>query len=110
MQGLLTTMFILGELLTKDAMNFAKDELSGPIVTGNHDAGNFSGLVQGKKKIVSDEEVEEISQTLQNIKSVAIATQQELDVQSDNIDNLTGTVDRANQRVNEHIKRIKTLT
>ena len=54
--------------------------------------------------------MEEISQTLQNIKSVAIATQQELDVQSDNIDNLTGTVDRANQRVNEHIKRIKTLT
>jgi cell division protein FtsL len=44
------------------------------------------------------------------IKSIALATVQELDVQNDNINKLTSTVDSANQRIQEHDKRIKQLT
>jgi hypothetical protein len=39
-----------------------------------------------------------------NIKSIALATVQELDVQNDNINKLTSTVDSANQRIQEHDK------
>lgn len=63
-----------------------------------------------QKQIVTDEEVAEISQTLQNIKSVALSTQQELDIQMDNIDKLTDNVDRANQRVNQTVRQINKLT
>ena len=70
----------------------------------------LTSQVQGQKQIVTDQEVEEISQTLRNIKSIALATGQELDVQNDNIDKLTNTVEKANQRLKENEKRIKHLT
>ncbi|XP_076094256.1 synaptosomal-associated protein 47-like [Mytilus galloprovincialis] len=63
-----------------------------------------------QKQIVTDEEVAEISQTLQNIKSVALSTQQELDIQMDNIEKLTDNVDKANQRVKETVRHINKLT
>jgi len=85
-------------------------DLDIPVANASNDSMTLSSQVQGQKQIVTDQEVEEISQTLRNIKSIALATGQELDVQNDNIDKLTSTVDRANQRIQEHEKRIKHLT
>ena len=85
-------------------------DLDIPVVNASNDSMTLSSQVQGQKPIVTDQELEEISQTLRNIKSIALATGQELDVQNDNIDKLTSTVDNANQRIQEHEKRIKHLT
>ena len=85
-------------------------DLDIPVVNASNDSMRLSSQVQGQKPIVTDQEVEVISQTLSNIKSIALATGQELDLQNDNINKLTSTVDSANQRIQEHNKRIKQLT
>ena len=85
-------------------------DLDIPVVNASNDSMRLSSQVQRQKPIVTDQEVEVISQTLSNIKSIALATGQELDVQNDNINKLTSTVDSANQRIQEHDKRIKQLT
>ena len=85
-------------------------DLDIPVVNASNVSMRLSSQVQGQKPIVTDQEVEVISQTLSNIKSIALATGQELDLQNDNINKLTSTVDNANQRIQEHNKRIKQLT
>lgn len=112
-----TTKNVGGVGNTKDKLFSKMDEeesptvdLDVPVANASNDSMTLSSQVQGQKQIVTDQEVEEISQTLSNIKSIALATGQELGVQNDNIDKLTSTVDRANQRIQEHEKRIKHLT
>ncbi|KAK3589032.1 hypothetical protein CHS0354_007980 [Potamilus streckersoni] len=61
-------------------------------------------------EVVSDEEVAEISRTLENLKGLALSVQQEEVCQNENLDKLTTKVDRANDRISAANRRMKALT
>lgn len=65
--------------------------------------------IQSSKKIVSDQEVSELSGILGDLKSMALGVQQEMDDQDEKITKLGRTVEEANIRVTDTEQRIKTL-
>lgn len=67
------------------------------------------GQVQLTDRVVSEEEVEELQQTLSDLRSLAIAVQRETDVQNEKLDTLTTSVDNANIRVGEVNSRVVKL-
>lgn len=65
--------------------------------------------IQASKKIVSDQEVSELSDILGDLKSMALGVQQEMDDQDEKIKKLGRTVEEANIRVTDTEQRIKNL-
>lgn len=65
--------------------------------------------IQSSKKIVSDQEVSELSGILGDLKSMALGVQQEMDDQDEKIKKLGRTVEEANIRVTDTEQRIKNL-
>lgn len=65
--------------------------------------------IQASKKIVSDQEVSELSGILGDLKSMALGVQQEMDDQDEKIKKLGRTVEEANIRVTDTEQRIKNL-
>lgn len=65
--------------------------------------------IQSSKKIVSDQEVSELSSILGDLKSMALGVQQEMDDQDEKIKKLGRTVEEANIRVTDTEQRIKNL-
>ena len=63
-----------------------------------------------QSQVVSESEADEISRTLGGLKSLALAVQEETSIQNENLDTLTETVDRANQRLKDADKKIKRMT
>ncbi|XP_062618928.1 synaptosomal-associated protein 47-like [Saccostrea cucullata] len=65
--------------------------------------------LQAPQKIVSDQEVSELSSILGDLKSLALGVQQEMVEQDEKIDKLTKTVEEANVRVEKTQKRVQKL-
>lgn len=61
------------------------------------------------KEVITDQEVDQLTATLSNLKSMAIAVQREEDIQSEKLDVLKGSVDRANDRLSATTKRTNKL-
>lgn len=64
---------------------------------------------ESSKKIVSDQEVSELSSILGDLKSMALGVQQEMEDQDEKINKLGRTVEEANIRVTDTERRIKNL-
>lgn len=64
---------------------------------------------ESSKKIVSDQEVSELSSILGDLKSMALGVQQEMEDQDEKINKLGRTVEEANIRVTDTEQRIKNL-
>lgn len=64
---------------------------------------------ESSKKIVSDQEVSELSSILGDLKSMALGVQQEMEDQDEKINKLGRTVEVANIRVTDTERRIKNL-
>ncbi|XP_067650045.1 synaptosomal-associated protein 47-like [Haliotis asinina] len=61
------------------------------------------------KEVISDQEVDQLSATLSNLKSMALAVQHEEDIQNGKLDVLKDSVDRANDRIAATTKRTNKL-
>ncbi|XP_046568388.1 synaptosomal-associated protein 47-like [Haliotis rubra] len=61
------------------------------------------------KEVISDQEVDQLTATLSNLKSMALAVQHEEDIQNEKLDVLTDSVDRANDRLAATTKRTNRL-
>ncbi|XP_071108448.1 synaptosomal-associated protein 47-like [Haliotis cracherodii] len=61
------------------------------------------------KEVITDQEVDQLTATLSNLKSMALAVQHEEDIQSEKLDVLKGSVDRANDRLSATTKRTNKL-
>lgn len=68
-----------------------------------------SDEIQLKQKKVSDRDADEMSYILGNMKSMALDIQQEQDRQSQQIDVLSDSVDKANERIRNNSRRVKHL-
>ncbi|XP_060080488.1 synaptosomal-associated protein 47-like [Ylistrum balloti] len=66
-------------------------------------------LQQLSHQVVSDGEVQEIQQTLSDLRSLAISVQQETGVQNEKLDTLTTSVDKANIRITDVNSRMSKL-
>ncbi|XP_050388713.2 synaptosomal-associated protein 47 [Patella vulgata] len=62
-----------------------------------------------QQEVVSTAEVEELSSNLQNLKSMMLAVGEETDIQNENLDSLTESVDQANIKLRDVNKRINKL-
>ncbi|KAJ8314061.1 hypothetical protein KUTeg_008622 [Tegillarca granosa] len=89
---------------------------NGTKFTGNSNLSSGSSSGSGSqiqairtKEIVSEEEVQELSQVLGDLKNMALAVGQETDVQNEKLDKLTSSVNRANDRLEQTDHRIKRL-
>lgn len=89
---------------------------NGTKFTGNSNLSSGSSSGSGSqiqairtKEIVSEEEVQELSQVLGDLKNIALAVGQETDVQNEKLDKLTSSVNRANDRLEQTDHRIKRL-
>ncbi|XP_061185777.1 synaptosomal-associated protein 47-like [Saccostrea echinata] len=90
--------------------------------SGGHMTGNYQSnpaihprdqsqqvSLQAPQKIVSDQEVSELSSILGDLKSLALGVQQEMVDQDEKIDKLSKTVEEANVRVEKTVKRVQKL-
>lgn len=66
-------------------------------------------IFQQPPKVVSDKDADEMSQILRNMKSMAIGIQQEQDRQSHQIEALSDSVDKANERIRKNARNVKHL-
>ena len=73
-------------------------------------AGVTQIQVDQSKSIVTDQEANEISRALCNLKSLALSVQEEGSTQNEKLDALNDTVDKANIRLEVANKKIKKLT
>ncbi|XP_033761715.1 synaptosomal-associated protein 47-like [Pecten maximus] len=62
--------------------------------------------LQCSHQVVNDAEVQELQNTLTDLRTLAIAVQQETDVQNEKLDTLTTSVDKANIRITEVNSRL----
>ena len=63
-----------------------------------------------KRKVVTDAEAAEMGRVLQDMKSLALGIQEEQERQLQQLDLLSDSVDKANERIRTDVRKVKKLT
>ena len=87
------------------SVNVADDD-SGPSNSGHFQTPPSKGQ---NTKLVSDGEATEMGQVLQNMRSLALGIQEEQDRQLQQLDLLSDSVDKANERIRADTRKVNKL-
>lgn len=98
-----------GELLTRNPTTTSIPQLHTSFDKGQTEGDIKGDQLQISHQVVSDAEVQEIQQTLTDLRSLALAAQQETNIQNEKLDTLTTSVDKANLRITDVNSRLAKL-
>ena len=76
--------------------------------TQGHSATAFNNTQQ-PSKVISEAEAAQMSQVLQDMRSMALGIQEEQDRQLKQLDNLSDSVDKANERIRKDTRKVNKL-